>query len=502
MAMTKVSSLVSKDIANFLTNKQTWGGIIFNVKAFGAKGDGTTGDTAAIQAAITAASVAGGGVVYFPPGSYLINSGLTVPDKVYIRGSGIEVTKILAGANAITMFSLTRAVLTNSFAGISEMTLNVNSKTTIKGITTTLASQIEFSNLRFTGDFTNTFLCDRGRGIYISDIITDDGPALFTDSTGADRLFELQIKSWSVMGFATSSVQLHLRRVVNATISEFITRDLQGTSDGILIDDLCEGILINQPIIVHPRYGISIIPNGANRPWFVTVVNGMIDQPKAGAMTIDADQVSVNSVSFVGGAQRTNTDHIVTIRTAATNSEVNNCSFWDNLNNGINVEAGAVKFDLVGNRIGTQVGTAINVVVGASNDYRIVNNDVRDSNGGTIVDGGTGTNKQIFGNIPSGTYDYFSLGGGTALKRHLTTTAVMDFGPVGANASFDIDVTLTGAAVGDTVAIGVDPASVVAGIAYTAWVNSANTVRVRCTNATTSTVDPASGTFRVSVWKY
>ena len=48
--------------------KQNFIGInIFNVVAFGAKGDGATDDTAAIQAAINACVAAGGGTVYFPP---------------------------------------------------------------------------------------------------------------------------------------------------------------------------------------------------------------------------------------------------------------------------------------------------------------------------------------------------------------------------------------------------------------------------------------------------
>lgn len=47
----------------------------FNVRDFGATGDGTTNDTAAVQAAVTAAA---GGVVVFPPGTYLIPTTVTV----------------------------------------------------------------------------------------------------------------------------------------------------------------------------------------------------------------------------------------------------------------------------------------------------------------------------------------------------------------------------------------------------------------------------------------
>ncbi|MFZ6756199.1 rhamnogalacturonidase [Undibacterium sp. Ji50W] len=44
---------------------------LFDVKRFGAKGNGSVVDTPAINAAIVAASKAGGGTIYFPPGRYL-----------------------------------------------------------------------------------------------------------------------------------------------------------------------------------------------------------------------------------------------------------------------------------------------------------------------------------------------------------------------------------------------------------------------------------------------
>ncbi|MFI5129717.1 MAG: glycoside hydrolase family 28 protein [Chitinophagales bacterium] len=45
--------------------------IFYNIRDFGAKGDGIALDTKAINDAIDAASKAGGGTVYFPPGTYL-----------------------------------------------------------------------------------------------------------------------------------------------------------------------------------------------------------------------------------------------------------------------------------------------------------------------------------------------------------------------------------------------------------------------------------------------
>lgn len=76
---------------------------VFNVKddAYGALGDGSTDDTTAIQAAITAAQSAGGGVVFVPPvsTSYIINNTLTISaNNVQIVGAGWA-SQIQAGAS-------------------------------------------------------------------------------------------------------------------------------------------------------------------------------------------------------------------------------------------------------------------------------------------------------------------------------------------------------------------------------------------------------------------
>ena len=79
-------------------------GAYVNVLDFGAKGDGTTDDTTAIQSAYNAANTSTGSVtVFFPSGTYLIsntinctpNFGTTVPQ---LLGEGADTTKIQAKA--------------------------------------------------------------------------------------------------------------------------------------------------------------------------------------------------------------------------------------------------------------------------------------------------------------------------------------------------------------------------------------------------------------------
>jgi len=57
----------------------------FDVKAFGATGDGTTDDTTAIQAALDAAETAGGGTVFVPLGTYAIETALEIGDFTHLQ---------------------------------------------------------------------------------------------------------------------------------------------------------------------------------------------------------------------------------------------------------------------------------------------------------------------------------------------------------------------------------------------------------------------------------
>jgi hypothetical protein len=105
-----------------------------------------------------------------------------------------------------------------------------------------------------------------------------------------------------------------------------------------------------------------------------------------------------------------------------------------------------------------------------------------------------GTNN--IANITSGGVVFGATG--TAVADYWSQTATLNFGSILAAGYEDLTITVTGAAVNDTVTLGL-PATVLAGAIFNAWVSAADTVTVRCNNAGSIAIDPASATYRVGV---
>lgn len=97
--------------------------------------------------------------------------------------------------------------------------------------------------------------------------------------------------------------------------------------------------------------------------------------------------------------------------------------------------------------------------------------------------------------------NYFACVGTTRfqLARCLTGSATLDFPSTAAGAVSDLTITVTGAATGDCVAIGVPNGSLTATATFWGWVSAANTVTIRYSPKAIE--NPPSGTFKVTVFK-
>ena len=92
---------------------------------------------------------------------------------------------------------------------------------------------------------------------------------------------------------------------------------------------------------------------------------------------------------------------------------------------------------------------------------------------------------------------------GTAIASVISNTATLDFPSTSSHDASALTITVTGAAVGDVVAIGIPNGSVGTTGVFFGWVSAADTVTIRyCNTHNGGAVDPASGTFRATVIKH
>ena len=76
--------------------RSSWPSEVFDVTKYGAVGKGTLhNDTPAIIRALRAAEKNGGGVVYFPKGTYTLVYPVTIPEHVVVMGDGIRRTRLV-----------------------------------------------------------------------------------------------------------------------------------------------------------------------------------------------------------------------------------------------------------------------------------------------------------------------------------------------------------------------------------------------------------------------
>ena len=190
-------------------------------RTFGAVGDGTTDDTAALQACITAA---GSGTVELPPLTFKVTAPLVVPTGCEIRGTGAKGSN-LATSTDITVFSITggegQAIrnlkITSSFTG-ARTTYDIDvvnpTKPTIEGVEINLPNaSTGAGGIRFTEDSGlagNAFMPQLARvwirnGRLVIDSVTDGHVVdawVWANGTGATSAISLSNISdgWSFIG--------------------------------------------------------------------------------------------------------------------------------------------------------------------------------------------------------------------------------------------------------------------------------------------------------------
>jgi hypothetical protein len=103
-----------------ITSAHQWSKTVYNVREFGAKGDGVTDDTEAIHRALEAARKVKNSSVFFPSGTYMITKMLTISDNTRWMGEGRNKSIIRCHSKFFTsdamIFGRSRTIQINDLA--------------------------------------------------------------------------------------------------------------------------------------------------------------------------------------------------------------------------------------------------------------------------------------------------------------------------------------------------------------------------------------------------
>ena len=445
-----------------------------DVRHFGAIGDGSHDDTAALQSALDAAGK-GGGLVNIPPGVYVTRS-LTIRSRVHLAGAGVEATilKLRAGANGdlIRTFDHARLVGTNAVQGpfnwsIRDLTLDGNRAQNRSGC-----------GLRVYGwGFTLRDLRVRqcaGAGID-SEWSTEDPPWSEDGLATPGDSMEAQVVNLKVHHCGAGGILWrgpHDSQFVNCVVYDTKTVGVHLQSGPKFSATGCQ--LVNVHVWGGHEYGVRV------EAGFVSLVNVMAEWAKAAQVLINDDDATISAGRFFGSPKARH----VGVEIGSTGRPVYGTQIDARM---ADLNGGAFKFTNEGG------SGQFRALVYQKTGVPFTGRPSRGSRLEFQVNGIEVGNESW---VPRG-----SLGwnGGAPIVRHLSGTSAWTIPAVAPGAAAWTEVQVERASVGDTVAVGysrpLPPGAVLSGA-----VSAPGVVAVTLFNATGALLTPGAGVVRADCW--
>jgi hypothetical protein len=378
--------------------------LAFNVKTYGAAGDGTTDDTAALQSALTAA--ANGGVVLLPSGTYVVSGTLNIPVGVTVRGANMwsSIVQIATSFSGSEVFSLNQA--TNG----SVQSLTITGKATSYASNPACnAVEVTNSSLVLLRDLNITYVNGWAVEIVASGSNYSGAPVLDNVTTIAcNEGIHLQYASGS--GYDSSAYLvncnvektaggdgLYLQDTHDVTIANLeawnlssatgSTIHIHGTSAAIYISNFDLGGITGSTPQAGP---VVLIETGANgTPNQIGFSNGIIEGGTPGVLVTAGTLIDFNKTDFFSNA---NYGASVT-GSAAPTVNFRGCTFSSN-----GFTAGASNFDAVATNTNgsTQFLDCTFATPGGSSSQEVAS--AINASSTTIVKNCTFSGAQAFGN--------------------------------------------------------------------------------------------------------
>lgn len=279
---------ISRTVASLLADRGS-------VKNAGAKGDGSTDDTAAIQSVVNSLSAAGGGTVFFPRGRYVVGSIAMAPNVSFYAESLGSVTLIPATANTVIFADISNTSPHNMAVGIENFAIDCGSVAGVFGIKSISGNRIHVNRVAFYGCAVNIEL-DRGGNHSLSNII----------SSGSSGNPAGQLRLWSSVDTAYGAVftsiynyrvdggsvvpAIYMRRAVGVKFTALSINDNTYQGVGIVVENDCQGNLFHG-IVVGTGVGIRYQKG-----------SGIDKSPICNIQSeLDFDQCSTNSIVHNAG---------------------------------------------------------------------------------------------------------------------------------------------------------------------------------------------------------
>ena len=209
-----------------------------SVNDFGATGNGTTDDTAAIQAALNASKS-----VYFPAGTYKITSTLTLTSSMNIYGAGYKDT-ILNGSSLSNTSAIISYTGGDQFSSISNIGfIGAASGSNAIGINVSNGYYASYTNLQFT---------NMSYGMYLDEA----GSCLVQNCHFTNCLFGAQCMGGSAYNFDACQFQYGTNVGIKLIASPTTTFP---TSAVVSQCGFTSNVGINVPMIIGSYGGSSIV---------------------------------------------------------------------------------------------------------------------------------------------------------------------------------------------------------------------------------------------------
>jgi hypothetical protein len=440
---------------------------VVSVKDFGAVGDGTTNDTAAIQAALNT-----GKNVYLPSGRYLVTSGLSMMasgQRMYGESGNGPFGLTDTTATACTIIEWGAPV---DLVARNVITINAKQHCIIESISIRRnPSQIDDHLLiGHAIVFTNNAYFCQVRTCRIS----GTGNAISMEGTG-NQVIDCEIRalygSYGIKYFGTGfdGANSSYRCVLQRVVADQFDATGEGTPTSfnhVEYDSYAHSLIIEACAFLRGGNAIRMYDSANNNPTsgeyagyrsgptWIHAFDLECDHQYANGIVLDGGQGCFITTSWVGSTYTGNgivTNNAWYGELLVTNSRIWGCRQFGILLNagidscisnnviavnsappagvpnsnlaGIGVGSGVSNFSITGNKIGNDLAgntgpQAYGIFIngGSSNNYQIVGNVITKNTIASILDGGTGTSKII--------QNYTTNGGGMTLGGQLVADNV------------------------------------------------------------------------------